>query len=258
MYQNGPGGPPNNPQQGYPDQQGQQQGYPQQQQQGYPQQGHPQQGYPQQGYPQQGYPQQGMVVAQGAGMVPANLMAPTFKVTRPFFSFLGRKFHVYGPDGSLVAFVKHPIMKLRAEFTIYTDQSETVPLLHVKARQIIGLNICNDVFDPSGTRVGTIRHRGLKSIVRDTWDLLDNNDQPMGLMQEDGASLLRRFIPLLLGKWHVELGGQEVARVKQVFRFFAKEFSIDVSMAQGRMDPRFAIACAVFALMAESRREDSR
>ncbi len=258
MYQNGPG-PQNYPQQGYPQQDPQQQpqqGYPQQ---GYPQQGYPQQGYPQQGYPQQGYPQQGgLVPAQGASMLPANLMHPTYKVTRPFWSFLGRKFHVYGPDGALVAFVKHPLLKLRAEFTIYTDESEQIPLLHVKARQLIGLNICNDVFDPSGVKVGTIRSRGLKSIVRDTWDLLDANDQPIGLMQEDGASLLRRFIPLLLGKWHVELGGQEVAKVKQVFRFFAKEFSLDVSMSQGRIDPRFAIACAVFALMAESRREDSR
>ena len=210
----------------------------------------------QQGYAQQPYQQGAMVPAQQHGMVPQGLMAPSFKVTRPFFSFLGRKFHVYGPDGQMVAFVKHPVFKLRQEITIYTDQTEQVPLLHVKARQLIGLNICNDVFDPSGVKVGTIRKRGLKSIVRDTWDLLDHNDQPVGLMEEVGASILRRFIPLLLGKWKVELGGQEVARVEQVFRFFAKEFTLDLSMAQNRIDPRFAIACAVFALMAESARED--
>lgn len=218
------------------------------------------QNYPPQGYdPNAAWQQQqqgAMVPAQQSGMIPQSLMAPTFKVTRPFFSFLGRKFHVYGPDGQMVAFVKHPLLKLRQEITIYTDQTEQVPMLHVKARQVIGLNICNDVFDPSGVKVGTIRSRGLKSIVRDTWDLLDHNDQPVGLMEEVGASILRRFIPLLLGKWKVELGGQEVARVNQVFRFFAKEFTLDVSMAQGRIDPRFAIACAVFALMAESRRED--
>jgi hypothetical protein len=241
-----PGYPP-----GYPPQQPQQPGYPAQQ--GYPQQ-------QQQGYPQQGYPQQGgaMVPAPQQGLAAGAFMHPQYLIKRPFWSLLGRKFHVYAPDKSLVAFVKHPLMKLRQEFTIYTDDTERVPLLTIRARQIIGLNIAHDVFDArTQEKVGSIKSRGLKSIVRDTWDILDSADQPVGLMQEDGAALLRRFFPILTGKWHVELGGQEVAKVKQLFRFFVKEFTLDLSMAQGRIDPRFAVACAILALMAEIRREQA-
>lgn len=181
-----------------------------------------------------------------------------YTIKRPFWSLLGRKFHVYAPDGSLVCFVKHPLLRLRQEFTLYTDESETQPLLTIRARQVVALNRCLDVFDArTGERVGTIRSRGLKSIVRDTWDILDPNDQPVGLMQEDGAALLRRVFPLLIGKWHIELYQQEVAKVTQVFRFFVKEFTLDLSMNQGRMDARFAIACALLALMAETARESS-
>ena len=199
-----------------------------------------------------------MVPAPQQGLAAGAFMHPTYTIKRPFWSLLGRKFHVYAPDSSLVAFVKHPLMKLRQEFTIYTDESESTPLLTIRARQIIGLNIANDVFDArTGEKVGTIRNRGLKSILRDTWDILDPADQPVGLMQEDGAALLRRFFPILTGKWHVELQGQEVAKIKQIFRFFVKEFTLDVSMCQGRMDPRFAVACAILALMAEVRREQS-
>jgi hypothetical protein len=188
----------------------------------------------------------------------ASLGHATYTIKRPFWSLLGRKFHVYAPDGALVMFVKHPIFKLRQEFTIFTDESESTPLIVIKQRQIMALNVAHDVFDASGgQKLGTIRSRGLKSIVRDTWDILDPNDQPAGLLQEDGAALLRRFIPLLLGKWRIELGGQVVATVRQVFRFFVKEFTLDLTMNDNRIDPRFAVACALLALMKEIAREQS-
>jgi len=224
-----------------------------------PPQGQPPYGQqPQQGYGQQGYPPQGaMVPAQPqGGLLPPNLMAPQFLVVRPWLSFLGRKFWVYGPDNGLVAFVKHPIMKLRPEFTIFAEESERTPFLMVKARNVVGFNICHDCFDPqTGARVGSLRRRGLASIFKDTWDLLDPNDQPVGLMTEDSIALLRRIFPIIPGKWHVELQGQEVARITQRFTFFSKKFDLDVSMGQGRLDPRFAIACAISALFQEMTRQ---
>ncbi len=202
--------------------------------------------------------QNAIVPPAQTGLAAGPFAHPRYTIKRPFFSFLGRKFYVYAPDGSLVMFIKHPVLKLKQEFTLYTDETESTPLLTIKARAIIALNMALDVFDSrTGEKLGTVKSRGLKSIIRDTWDILDPNDQPVGLMQEDGAALLRRFIPLLTSKHHLELGGSEVAVVKQQFRFFAKEFELDLSMSQGRIDPRFAVACALLCLMAESRREDS-
>ena len=198
-----------------------------------------------------------MVVAGQSGLAQHAFSSTSYKVTRPWLSFLGRKFYVYAPDGTLAAYVKKPVFKLKQEFTIYANENETQPILTVRQRQFIGLNIAHDVFDAAtGEKVGTIRHKGLKSIIRDEWDLLDNGDQVVGLMREDGAALLRRFFPILTGKWHVELGGQTVAEIKQIFKFFAKEFSLDMSQAQGRIDPRFCVACTLFALFAEAGRED--
>ncbi|MFO0631064.1 MAG: hypothetical protein U0325_36305 [Polyangiales bacterium] len=191
----------------------------------------------------------------------SSMTAPGFSharytVRRSFWSFLGRRFYVDAPDGSLVAFVKHPLLKLRGEFTIFADEGETRPLVVVRNRAVLSLNMAHDVFDAqTQQRLGSIRSRGLKSMIRDTWDLLDDADQPVGLMQEDGMSLVRRFVPILPSHHHIELGGQVVARIDQVFRFFTKEFTLDLSMAPGRLDPRFAVACAMLALMAETARE---
>lgn len=198
-----------------------------------------------------------MVPAQSTALS-AGLNSSHFKVVRPWLSFLGRKFWVYAPDGSLVSFVRMPIFKLKMEFTLYADQAETQPMLTIKARSVVGINMVFDVTDPrTGERLGGLRRLGLKSIFRDRWEILDPQDTVIGKVEEEGSAFLRRMLPLLLGEWGIELHGARVAGIKQVFKFFAKEFTLDMSQAQGRIDPRFAMAVAIFALIAESAREQS-
>src|SRR5580704_15033917 len=179
-----------------------------------------------------------------------------YVIKRPFLSLLCRKYYVYAPDGSLVVFLKHPLMKLRGEFTIYADDTETTPMLVVRARQVIALNMVHDVMDPNtGEKLGSIRSRGLKSIFRDVLDILDANDQPIGLIEETGVAMLRRFIKFLPGRHKIELNGQLVATLRQTFRFFIKEEVLDLSPGGDKLDHRFAVACALLALMKESARE---
>jgi hypothetical protein len=179
-----------------------------------------------------------------------------YVIKRPFLSLLGRKYYVYAPDGSLILFLKHPLMKLRGEFTIYTDETETTPLLVVRARKVLALNMAHDVIDPNtGETTGSVRSRGLKSIFRDVWDILDANDQVIGLIEETGFALLRRFLKFLPGRHKIELHGELVATLRQTFRFFIKEEVLDLSPGGDKLDHRFAIACALLALMKESARE---
>lgn len=180
----------------------------------------------------------------------------TYRIERPFWSWLGRKFHVFDMGGMYVAYVHHPVLRLRDEFIIYTDQSQTRPLAKIKARQIVALQVVYDVTDPAtGAHLGSLRKRPLKSILRDTWDILGEGDQPEGLVEETGYSVLRRLFPWLVGRWRIEHEGREVGHIQQIFRFFIKEYVLDMNAAGGRFDPRFGIACALLALMAETRRE---
>ena len=181
-----------------------------------------------------------------------------YVIKRPFLSLLGRKYYAYAPDGSLILFLKHPLMKLRGEFTIYTDETETTPLLVVRARNVVALNMAHDVIDPNtGETTGSVRSRGLKSIFRDVWDILDANDQVIGLIEETGFWMLRRFIKFLPGRHKIELHGELVATLRQTFRFFIKEEVLDLTPGGDKLDHRFAIACALLALMKESAREAS-
>jgi hypothetical protein len=198
-----------------------------------------------------------LVPTHGVALAPDIWSYDTYTIKRPFWSWFGRRFHVYAPDGRLMLFVKHPIFRWREEFAVYTDETETVPVLKIRARQIIALDLAHDIFDArSGDLVGTLKRRGWKSFIRDHWDILDQQNQPVGAIEEQGLALLRRFFPILPSHHAIQLGGADVARMDQVFRLFVKEFRLDLTMGRGRIDPRFAVACALLAVMAESQRED--
>lgn len=180
-----------------------------------------------------------------------------YTVKRPFFSIFDRTFRVFDATGNLVAFVRHPLLRLRKQFQIFADEAMMQPLATVQARQVIAVNFSYDITEPvSGQWLGTLRSRGVKSLLCDTWDVLDQTEQPQGKLEELSGSWLRRLFPILLGHWHVLLGEEEVARIDQVFRFFVKEYRLTVAAGQ-RMDARFLLACALLALERENRREES-
>lgn len=190
---------------------------------------------------------------------PLALSAPHFLVKRSFWAILGRTTRVFAPDGQLACFMKAKLLSWRDETTLFADEQQTRPMMTLKARQIVGFNINHDVFDSAtGMRLGSIRNRGI-GFFRDAWDLLDGNDQPFGEMLEGGGAIWRRLFPILKnGKWDISVQGQLVATIREKWTFFSKEYVLDLSPNNGKVDPRFAMACALLALNRESARENSR
>jgi uncharacterized protein YxjI len=178
-------------------------------------------------------------------------------IRRKFWSIFERVFRVFTGDGQLIMYIQHPLFKLREEFTVYADEAKTRPLLLVKSRQIIAINFSYDVSDAlTGELLGSVQKKGLRSLLRDKFLILDAQGTEIGYAEEQGASLLRRFFPILTSKHAIFVRGQEVAYIKQLFRFFTKEFTVD--MRPSSVDPRFVLAVALLALIAEARREDAR
>lgn len=179
-----------------------------------------------------------------------------FVIKRKFWSFLERKFYVWTHDGQPILFVKHPLFRFRDEFNICSDETETHKIYKLKSRQVIAINFNYDLTDAqTGALLATITKKGLKSLVRDTFLILDENGAEIGQMREHGAAILRRFFPWLTSRHEITMHGQPAATIQQVFRFFNKEFNVEIN--QGTADHRFVLACALLAVIAEARREDS-
>ena len=183
-----------------------------------------------------------------------------YVIKRPWISFFNRTFRVYGEDGALVLFVQHPIFKLRGEWQIFADEAKSESLVRVKAQQVIALNFMYDLTDlRTGDIIGSVRTKGLRSIVRDTIEILNPAGEVIGHLIEKGASILRRFFPWLTSKHDIEVGGEIVATVRQKFRFFIKEFHVDQTQVVfgDDLDPRLILTCALLAVVNESQRESS-
>ena len=178
-------------------------------------------------------------------------------IRRKFWSVFERVFRVFTGDGQLIMYIQHPLLKLREEFMVYADEAKLVPLLRVASRQVIALNFSYDVFDAEADQLlGSVQKQGLRSLVRDTFHILDPLGVEIGYAEEQGAALLRRFLPILPSRHAIFVGGQEVAVIRQRFRLFTKEFTVDTRPSS--VDPRFILAVALLALIAEARREDAR
>jgi len=180
-----------------------------------------------------------------------------FSIIRPFYSLLGRTYRVYNELGHLVLFVRHPIFKIRPEFTLFADEEQRVPLLTVRSRRVIAISMEHDVTDAeTGRHLASVRNRGLSFLVRDAWHMLDDQDRVAGEMIEEGPYLLRRFVKFLPGHHSISIGGTTVGHLVQRFRLFTKVFDLEL-IGEPKIDPRFLVATAILAIQADVRREQS-
>jgi len=172
------------------------------------------------------------------------------------------KFRFYDPSGNLVMFSEQKMFRLREDIRVYSDETKTQEVLSIKARQIIDFSAAYDVVDTAlNQKVGTLRRKGWSSMLRDEWQVLDANDNQIGVMFEDsmGMALLRRF---LLGSWlpqnyDITLGETRVADLKQNFNLFRYELNLDFTMDPSqRLDRRMGIAAGILLAAVEGRQSN--
>ena len=181
-----------------------------------------------------------------------------YLIRRKVLTLLGAKFHVFDASERIVLFSEQKAFKLREDIRVYSDESMAEERLCIKARNIVDFSSAYDVVDTrSGTKIGTLRRKGLSSILRDAWEILDANDKPVGTIQEDSLALalVRRLLTNLVPqKFHAEVGGRSVAHYKQRFNPFVGK--LEVSLVPGTaasFDPRLALATGILLMAIEGR-----
>ena len=185
---------------------------------------------------------------------------PTYLLKRQAIALTG-KFRVYDPAGRLVMFSEQKMFRLREDIRVYDSEDKSREVLSIKARQIMDFSAAYDVVDTElNQKVGVLRRKGLRSILRDEWEVLDANDRLIGQLFEDSIplALLRR---LVLGSWlpqnyDMTVGDMRVADLKQNFNLFRYELNLDFSMDTiNRIDRRVGIAAGVLLAAVEGKQD---
>ncbi|CAG0982378.1 hypothetical protein ANAEL_01822 [Anaerolineales bacterium] len=189
-------------------------------------------------------------------------MNPAFQLNqyllkRQVFALTG-KFRFFDPSGRLLLFSEQKMFKLREDIRVYSDESKAQEVLMIKARQIVDFSAAYDVVDSvMGQKVGALRRKGWASMLRDEWEVLDANDNPMGKLVEDSmglALLLRLLTNLVPQNYDILFGAERVADLKQNFNPFTYELNIDFSMdINHRLDRRLGLAAGILLAAVEGR-----
>lgn len=185
----------------------------------------------------------------------------TYTLRRKVLTLIGAKFHIFDPQGNLAMFVKLKGFKIKEDIRIYADESQTRELLSIRTKSIFDIAGTYDIRDTTtGETIGALRRKGLKSMLRDEWLILDANGLEIGKIVEDSQikALVRRFIDaasmFMPQRYHADIAGQTVATYQQNFNPFIHRIQIDFSHDQTNLlDPRLGLAIAVLLCAIEGR-----
>lgn len=200
--------------------------------------------------------------AAGASQLAASLTHDQYTVRAKVLSFLGQKFHVYDPNDNLVMFVKMKAFKLKEDIEVFAGEEQERALLRIKAKSVIDFSAGYDVLDMTagGTPVGTLKRKGMKSMLRDAWEMYDEQGRLVAEINEDGMmkALVRRFIDaaslFMPQAFHGELNGQRLFEMKQNFNPIVRKLLCDFSMDSSRnIDRRLGLAAAILLMAIEGK-----
>ncbi len=186
-------------------------------------------------------------------------MYKQYLLKRQTFAMTG-KFRFYAPNEQLVLFSEQKMFKLREDIRVYSDETKSQEVLSIKARQIIDFSAAYDVVDATTNQhVGTLRRRGLQSMFRDEWEVLNSSEQVIGSLFEDSMklALIRRFLVNLIPQnYDITIGQSRVADLKQRFNIFRYELDLDFTMdTANQLDRRLGIAAAILLAAVEGRQQ---
>ncbi|TGL86502.1 hypothetical protein EHQ68_14395 [Leptospira congkakensis] len=180
---------------------------------------------------------------------------------KSFLKIFGGEIRIFDESkNKLLFFVKQKAFKLKEDITVYADETKTKELLKIKARSVIDFSATYDVVDVSSNEaIGSLRRKGFKSILKDSWEILDTKDQVVGSIDEDSMfkAILRRFLTNLIPQsFFITLNKNQVGVLKQTFNPFVPQFNIDFSADNtNALDRRMGIAIVILLQIIEGRQQ---
>jgi hypothetical protein len=150
--------------------------------------------------------------------------------------------------GAPVAFVRQKKLAIREDLRFFADESESVELFRVKARQVVDVGGRYDVTTPAGERFGVLQRRLAQTLLRTTWAVLDADDAPLAEVTESSMAraVLRRVVDVpLLYHFSILAEGRQVGEVRRVLSLRDRYVMTLGGDVDRRVDRRLAVALLV-------------
>ena len=181
-----------------------------------------------------------------------------YLIRRKIMKLIGGAFHIYDQNEQVVAYSKLKAFKLKEDIRMYTGEDMQQELFRIHARNVIDFGATYDVIDSAAnTKLGALRRKGFKSIIKDEWIILDGNDQEIGSIKEDSMALalVRRFVCKLIPQEYLcDINGKLECKYKQNFNPLVMK--IKVNFTGANQADRFLTMAGALLLCAIEGKED--
>jgi uncharacterized protein YxjI len=194
-------------------------------------------------------PPPGAAAPGGATIAQRQISGNNFVIKQKKLS-LGNKYYLENGAGQPIGFVHQKLLKLKEDIRIYSDDSMATEIMKIKQEQILDFSGSFQVMDSqSGELIGILKRKGLKSMFKDEWIIMDKNRQEIGLIKERGGAswFIRRFIfSSLPYKYDIILRGNPVGTVVEKFKIIGDTYYVDLNQDPNQtLDRRLAISAGL-------------
>ncbi|RMZ58916.1 hypothetical protein D1632_15215 [Chryseobacterium nematophagum] len=157
-------------------------------------------------------------------------------------STLASDFNITDKNGNYVAYVRQKMFKLKEDVIVFNDESKSKELFRIQANKWIDFNSSyslNDILQ--NKNFGRLARKGMRSIWKASYDILDSNDKNKFKIQEDNAwvrffdgvvgeiPIIGMFTGYFLNPSYSVTGvdGKVYFKLKKMPSFFGRRFQLD-------------------------------
>lgn len=168
-----------------------------------------------------------------------NLQYPLFLKFK--ISTLASDFNISDKNGNSLAYVRQKLFKLKEDVVVYNNESRTQENFRIRANQWIDFNASYAITDHTGKNLGKIARKGMRSIWKATYFVLDAFDNQKYKVQEENAwvkiidgffteiPILGIFTGYFFNPTYIvhDNNRKEIYRLKKMPSFFGRKFQLD-------------------------------
>ena len=190
-----------------------------------------------------------------------------YTIRRKFFRILGAGFHIYDAEGGLVGYCDQKRLRLREDLRVYTDESKSEELMRIGTQQVIDFGATYEMSvldDETGEQrtIGSVRRKGLKSLLRDEWLVFNAQGEQRATIREDSQlrALARRaheLVAMLIpqGYHMIDGAGEPVASYRTHFNPVVHRLGVSVHREDEDLDDLLILGAGVLLLAIEGRQD---
>lgn len=126
-------------------------------------------------------------------------MTPRLIIEQKITAFVN-KYAVYSTDAAggklqLVAFAQQKRLAFKEKVTFFADEAKTQPIFTLRAEKVVDVHGRYIIEDLQGNVIGAFKKEFKKSLLKSTWNILDEQGRPKLQVTENSLTLalFRRF-----------------------------------------------------------------